>query len=379
MDYSHPRSMVIDGKNVDMALRKIVLFRPHISSLKFSNIDSNTILEFFHSQDQFPQLKTLSIVWKWPSLSSACKLSTTSLSDILDRCPKLDRLYLKNCFLYDSTRYLVEKIAAKRIRSLSILNKYQFLEDVDRFYELKNMNELRISSSGSAETIQRVCLANGTSLMTLGVHIDVWSNSVQGVDVLRSIGACSQLVRLHIGLSVQDAEAWTGIANLPKLRFLSIEVNRMPTKVFVSLFSRSFVGQLHSLKVRWNRRVDLDELRCLSRLQLHQLSVAFVEDTSDEEKFLVLAAVVNLVKKNHLLRKLQVETYFYDVDFLGWLCSAATMELRYMKISQIFDSLNQDSVHYNLQRVSNFIPFAHSLEYTIGESILEVVIRKKMH
>lgn len=369
--------MVIDGKNVDIALRKILLFRPYISRLKFLNIDSNIILEFFSSQDHFPRLKTLMIVWKWTSLSSECKLSTTSLSCILDRCPKLDRLYLKNCFLCENTRHLVEKIAEKRIRGLAILNKFQFLGEVDHFYELKNMKELRISSSGPTESIQRVCQVNCASLTNLGVHIDTWSNSTHEMDVLRSIGGCSQLERLHINAGMHT-EAWTSLANLSNLRYLSIEVNRMPTKAFVSLFSNSFVGQLDSLKVRWNRRVDLDELKCLSHLQLRRLSVAFVEDKSDEESSLVLASVVNLVQKNFLLRKLRVETYFYDVDFVGWLCSVAMRELCDVKIIQIVEFSNQSNVHFNLQRVSNLISSAFSLEYTLSEWILEVLIKKKM-
>ncbi|KAK7601485.1 hypothetical protein V9T40_008926 [Parthenolecanium corni] len=370
--------MVIDGKNADVALRQISLFAPHILRLEFSNIDSNIILQFFQRPDKFPNLKTLSITWKWASLSPDCIFSTTSLSGILDQCPKLDQFHLENCFLYENTSHLVEKISSKRIRRLSILNNYQFLDEVDRFYELKNMNELRISSCGSADAVQRVCQTNRESLTSLEAHIDAWTSSAQTVKALRSIGACSQLVRLHIGVSVRDTEAWTGLANLPKLRFFSIEVDRMPTKAFVSLFSCSFVGQLHSLKVQWNRRVDLEELRCLERLQLRQLSLGFVEDISDEERSSVLDIVVDLVKKNSLLRRLKIETYFYNVNFLGCLYGATTMELRYIKIRQIFDSLNQNSVHYSLQQVRNFISFTHSLEYTMSESVLEIVIRRKM-
>lgn len=338
--YESPRVLRIDGA---MTTSKAVHFlsKHHsrrIFYLKFLGSPSADRIITRLCHDSWPNLKVLSLDWKWTCFDNI-RLHVSDLNSIIDGCPKLQRLEVRECFVYGDMNILVEKIQQRRISRLTFQNRYLVINDIEKLYALKNMRVFRVYCHYFSRTdilagIEEFCSNNNHSLESLGLYVQN-KTEVPYVDdlILIHIASCTLLVKLDLVGSLNvSAKGLRMIAGLQKLRYLKLDVLLISSTVFVEFLGHPFVQKLHGLKLFWNRKVSAEELEQLGGCrELRELALTFIDDHSAAP--VIRFAVVNAIGHIPRLRKLKLKSL--NFDFTSVLSKLRrSSDLFYVKLTQ---------------------------------------------
>lgn len=380
--YRYPITFLINEEtNPNKASLMISKFGKKISTLTLSNVNADVLSNLYNCS--LLNLKELIVKWKWTRLGDV-HVSVPSFNRIIDQCPKLRSIKIRECFFCGNTSTLFEKIKEKRISKFTFINKYLVVDGLVKLYDLKNMEEFRVFSHFFCEDditihVDKFCRNNKRTLKSFGLRTESWMASPEGDDIiLRTISTCTMLTKLNLAGCLKVSFAGlTQIANLPKLRCFKIEINSISKNEFVKFFNHTLLKKLHCLGVFWGRRVSIEELQCLDyECGLQKLSMSFVDNQNYAN--LISAAILKILRKNRQLRKLKLESIrFSFLEIVTKICSAE-YNLFYITITQSYYTRSRKKTNSNLKKQLNLISLFYNYEFSIYETELEIMLTKKI-
>lgn len=367
----YPSALVISRRsNPKTIFHLLTTCNETLTKIEFQNVHETGIATSL-SLNWWPNLKTLSLKWKHIALDGV-RIPVARLICMIDRCPKLREIELRECFVYGDMNTLTAKIQDRGIDRITFMNKYLVVDGIEKLFALCNMTKFRVYAHFFCEpdaqsSICMLCGNNRYSLTSLGLRLD---NANE--DSFNSIVTCTQLRHLDlVGKFKISLQRMLRIGELLKLQSLKIEVYHLSSDEFATFLKLPFTQRLYQLSVYWSRRVGEEELTSLAYCKnVTKLTVSFADHYSDMDMISnVLVQLVQILP----LEKLKIISNFSILNHLPEICSNAK-DLFRIKLVQNYKCKSEGNYIMKLHRLKYLYDFKY---YSIGSG-LEILLYKKI-